>query len=246
MALKRIHRRIIRTVSFSLGGILVLVGVILWLVRYPAIQTYLVDQSQYILSDQLGIPVEIQDVDVALPAKIVLGGMRVCDQQGENVLKVGELKVSALNFKLWDYLLSPKKSHELRVNDIQLVSPEIFLYKRKRDAKLNLQDILDVFASEDTTTSEGNLALVFDGIQLENAHFIYIDSTQIQQETATGRVDFGHLELNNLGFTASLRMYPDSILYLSLEDLQLQERISGYQVKDLDLIVENFEPREEG
>ncbi|MEL6731036.1 MAG: translocation/assembly module TamB domain-containing protein, partial [Bacteroidota bacterium] len=241
MALKRIHRRIIRTVSGTLGGLLILVGIVTWLIRYPAVQTYLVDQSQYILSDQLGVPVEIQGVDVALPAKITLGNLRLCDTQGQNLLKAGELNVSALNFPLWDYLFSSRKEHQMRISHIQLVQPEIFLYKSRIDSSLNLQYLLDAFSSGDTATTEQKLALIFEDIQLKDAHFTYIDSTLWPFQTPSGRINFDHLELKNVHLQANLSMYPDSVLALNLQDLQLKEERSGYEVRDLDLEIVNYE-----
>lgn len=219
------------------GGLLLLVTMVAWLVTVPTVQSYLVRQASGWLEDRLGVPVELQRVDVALPHHAVLGGLDICDQRGQTLLRVKELRVGLLSFSLWTYLFDQDEVQTLRLSDLRLIGPEVNLY-RPPQGPLNLQFLLDALRGDSSPDGGGRLPfnLVVDRMYLREGQLRYRDSTRWPAEQAPpGLMDYANLAVEDLALDARFALDTAGLAQLALRHLSLHETQADWTLDSLRL-----------
>lgn len=168
---------------------LILMPIFLYSVlRTSMVQTYLSQRFAEYLSDELETSVSIKGVDISWFMQLALTGVEVSDRQNEPLLSVNKisLKVKKLNIRKRVLVLSSLKLKEADFN---------LKYDPAQEA-LNLQFILDYFASTDTTPSEPRPWLLkCKRLQLSGSHFSYND----ERNHRPGKgMDFSDLDISDL------------------------------------------------
>ena len=242
------YQRILRSFLWLGGGLLLLLLLISWLVTVPAVQSFLVRKSSTWLEARIGVPVELQQVDVALPDRAVLRGLSICDQQGQPLLELEELRFGLLNFSLWAYLFDHRAVQTLQLNDLSLLGPEVRLYRRP-DGTLNLTFLLDALRGSDREEASGNLPfnLSFPSISLKEGSFSYRDSTQLDPAAAfTGLIDYQDLAIEALTLLASFELDTAGQVAIDLKHLSLYERQADWTLDTLRLSLHGDVPDSSG
>lgn len=207
------------------------------LLRIPAIQTYAVKQSIGFLEQQLGSKVELAEVNMSLPIQAQFIDLKIYDKQHVLLLETESLELSLLSFSLWDYVLKPDESHILSISSVELDNPGFYLYKQQRDSVLNLQRLLDQFVKEDSSNTQGSLLeLDFPSIELSNGHFAYLDSTAKDLDSLiTGKFNPYQIHLEDITGHLSLFIIPGKEMDIGVHELDIVERHSAMQARDLSL-----------
>lgn len=207
-----------------------------WLITLSSIQSWLVMRARWAMSYLFQTPVEISRVDVGLPSHAILEGMVVLDQQQDTLACIDALRVSVINFTIWDYLFDPTSVDQLCVHHIGLERPQIKLYKQQHNAQWNFQFLLDAFASSDDTASTSKpLGITLEGIDLIDASVQFVDSTKITRPKRPGRMDYAHLAISDIYGDLSLNWQGDSSLEVEVEGLRAKDQVSGFTLDRLDL-----------
>jgi hypothetical protein len=207
-----------------------------WLVTVPAVQSYLVRQTQHWLEKKIGVPVELQRIDVALPDRAVLGGLDVCDQRGLTLLRVKEVRVGLLNFALWQYIFDQTAVQTLRLSDLSLIGPECHLY-RPAQGPLNLNFLIDALRGNGSQSS-GRLPfnLAADRIRIKDGRFSYQDSTHVLGEGHfTGLVDYHDLRLEEITLEASFALDTAGLTQIDVRHLSLYEAQADWRLDTMRL-----------
>ena len=206
-------------------------------IRLPFVQSWLVKQSTGILYSQLGIKVELEEVQMALPVQAELAGVRIYDPKGNELIQVSSLRFGLLSFSLWKYLLQPDQNHILSLQDIELDQPVMRMYKGKQDSSLNLQLWLDQILGEDTTQNNpAPLLISFPSITLQNGLFFYVDSTSSEIDTLyQNKLNFHHLQLHIPEANLSMNLRPAKELGIQISRLKMTEFYSGFTIHQLNV-----------
>lgn len=233
-------RRILKVGGWA-AAVIVGLGLLLgFLVSLGPVQSWLVEQARWGLEQKLGVPVELAEVDVDLPARAVLRGVNICDLRGETLIGVEELRVSLFSFSLWRYFLEPRELQTLEVAGLYLRGPELNLY-RYPDGHLNLDFFLQAFQSQQQTESKpGRLPfnLAFPALRIEAGRFSYLDGTR--QDTArlrryAGRLNPYRIQVEDLALQLSARLDTSLRSQLVLDSLRLYETHSAWGLDQLSL-----------
>ncbi|MDX2282690.1 MAG: translocation/assembly module TamB domain-containing protein [Bacteroidia bacterium] len=235
-ALKRRLRRFSRTLLVSLSILIMLGFLISFLITLPPVQKRVVQAAVWALERELGVPVYVEAVEVALPARLVLRDIRICDLQGEQMLYVERFRLGLLRFSVWNYVFSREDATDLALGSVSLIRPSVYLYRQRRDSVWNFQFIADAFASSDTSDSSTPLRIDLAGLHIEDARVIFVDSTSQERDSIRmGHVFRRHLDVDRLNLDLSMIVEPGGQIEAQLSQLNLEERHSGFRLEHLSL-----------
>ncbi|RMG61375.1 MAG: hypothetical protein D6722_19775, partial [Bacteroidetes bacterium] len=224
-------RKLFKYLALLTGSLMLVLIAFGWLVRYPAVQSWLVEHTTWVLQRELGAPVYVGEVDVALPMQAVLRDVTLCDQQGLEMFRTKEIRLNVINFSLWRFLWYRGEVQRLSLRSLRLYEPSVYLYKRS-DGELNLRFLLDRFAAKDSVRKPGRLELDLVAANIEDGRFRYRDSTSVEGDTLfPGRVNFRNLLFDSLQANFSLLYTADGTLDAQLSQLSALEPEAGLRVE---------------
>ncbi len=202
----------------------------LWGLRSQWAQNQLVPYVAQIVSDALGVPVEIGRVDVDLPAHVVLGDLKMKDAQRQTIFAVKELKLGFASFSLTNFLLSPRGVQSIKFSHVMLVEPEAHLYRSRCDSIWNY-DFLNGTSTDTTPSKPIKLDLDFPEVELHGGRFSMIDSTRSDSVLLPGKqINFKNLNVHPIQADLGFHFTPEQHMYghvrgLSLEEVNSQQMI---------------------
>lgn len=191
------------------------------LLRTPTVQTFLTQRIAAYLSHQLKTKVEVQGVDIEFFKKLVLQGFYVEDLHHDTLLYAEKLKVDIRGFY--------SKKKKLDIKTIQLNTAKFYLKQYSKDSVLNLQFILDEFASTDTTdTTPSKWKLNCSNLELVDVSFLYRD---FNEQMIPYGMDYSNIQVNKInGSLKDIKIYSDTII-TKIENFSLVEK-SGFFLKN--------------
>ena len=158
------------------------------LLRTTPVQNYVSHRAAAYLSSELGTRIEVGGVDVSWFFNLVVTDVKVLDKHSNCLLSFHRLKARVEKLSL--------KKRELVFRKITLNQADIQLITYKNDSSLNLQFILDYFASSDTTSSVTKpWKLSCQGLEISASHFALRDENSLNPGPG---IDFSDLDLHNL------------------------------------------------
>ena len=170
------------------------------------------------LSSKLEVPVNIEGVDVALFDKLILEGVYIADRHQDTLLYIGKLKVSVIDLRM--------KRSLLKVNSLSLSDGKFYLKQYKGEQDLNLQFLLDAFASQDTTASKP-FRLHCKQLALSNMSFAYHDFNELPVKRG---MDYANLLVTKInGRFSGVSLHNDTIEG-NIEQFDCAERC-GFNLK---------------
>lgn len=190
------------------------------LLRTTPVQTYLSGKAAAYLSDELGTTVDVGGVDVSWFLNIIMTEVRVLDKHHATLLAVERLSTRFGH-------LNPR-TRELALKSVSLSGANINLIRYKNDSSLNLQFILDYFASADTTPSTGKpWKLQCGDINLSHSHFAYRDERHMRPGKG---MDYSDLDIANLNMTVRGIQVNGDTIRAHIKELTAKEK-SGFNLK---------------
>jgi len=189
----------------------------------PVIQEKISRIASGKLRETLGVPVEIEGVDFELFNKLIIRGIYLEDRQGEALFQARRLAVG------FDFL--PLFKGKLRFSSAQLFSFQFNLSKENDDSPLNIQFVIDAFASKDTIKKENNIDLAIKNLSLRRGDFTYNVKSAPQTK---GIFNAKHIEINNIATRISIDRLTSSELVADINGLSFNEK-SGLIVRRMAL-----------
>ncbi|MCD8294131.1 MAG: hypothetical protein LUE27_02630, partial [Clostridia bacterium] len=203
-------------------GVLIAAYLVLALaISLPAAQTFLARRVSRLLSGQLGAKAEIGRIQLGFNGRVIADGLSLEDLQGETLLKVSR---AGARISLWQLL-----EGKIRLGNVQLFGVRASLYQQAPGERPNFWFVVDAFQSNDTTSSTpldlrvGQLLVRRTSLRWE----------QRWKRETPGRLNTGHVWLDNLNITAELNALTQDTLDIELKRLDAVERQSGLMVKEL-------------
>jgi hypothetical protein len=197
------------------------------LLNFPFVQTGLTHAIAGYYSNKLHTKIHIGRVDFELLKKLVLRDVYIQDQHADTLLYAGELKfdIGQMSFK----------NHQLYVTNIDIEEAKVHLVTYKNENSLNLQFLIDAFASSDTVKSAGQKwDIAFGKLTLNNVDFYLLN----QHDTVANNYGVNTSNLKILGIRGNINTIhvQDDTVRATVENLSAREQ-SGFLLKNFSCYV---------
>jgi hypothetical protein len=186
----------------------------------PSVQENLARRAGAELSRQWNVPVNVGRVSIEWLSRLAIRDVSVDDENGERLFEASHFSVG---FKLLPLLQKKWIFTTVRLFDFSL-----HLKKETPDSALNLQFLLDAFASKDTTSSP-NIHLQLRSVLFRHGEISYHVANAPEQAQA---FDAQHIHLSDLGGKIALEVTRNDSLNLRIRKLHFRER-SGFCMENL-------------
>ncbi len=201
-------------------------------INFPFVQTALTHTIANYYSRKLHVKIRIGKVDFEFLKKLVLRDVYVQDQHADTLLYATSLKLDIGQLSL--------KNRQLYLSNIEIDKSTIHLTTYKNEHSLNLQFIIDAFASKDTAKNPapgwkiafGKLSLNDVNFRLQNQHDTSTDSYGVN--TSNLKVHQIYAKINTIKFIGDT-------VRATIESLSCKEE-SGFILKKFSCFV-NLCPR---
>lgn len=145
--------KILRWVGGILGTLILLILILILLVRIPAVQNNLTQRAVSFLENKIGTKVQLDNIFISFPKKIVLKGLYIEDQSSDTLLYVGKLGVDT---DLWGLT-----QNQIVLNTIELDYSTASIKRSPIDSTFNFDYIIQAFVGDTTPTSGNSKPWVF-------------------------------------------------------------------------------------
>jgi len=192
------------------------------MLRTAPVQTYLAHKAANFLSKELDTEVEIGDFRLNWFLEAVITDIKILDKHKHVLLQAEKIRadVKSIDFK----------THKLYLNEISLRKADINLIYYLNDSSLNLQFIIDHFAStgpKDTTPSAPWILKV-DNVQLKETHFAMRDERYMNPGKG---IDFSDMDFAKLNLEVRNILIHGDTIQGDIKQLALKEK-SGFRIDD--------------
>ena len=201
--------------------ILCIYATIIVLLNMPFMQSFIADRVAGALSDKLGTPVKIGSVNVGFLNRLIINDLEAEDEDGVLMLKVGRVSASV------DIMRTIQG--QTCIPSAQLFGANAIIYKKTKDAPLNIQYVIDTFSSKEETESKP-LNLRINTLLVRHTNVKYDVKSE---ELNPGTFDVNHIDARKVGFNLSIKNMTKDSLNVSLKRFSILENNSGLYVKEL-------------
>ncbi|MBL4652600.1 MAG: translocation/assembly module TamB domain-containing protein, partial [Flavobacteriales bacterium] len=208
-----------------IGIIIILLLISYSSLHHPKVQTYITQSFAESLAEELGAEVTIRGVDVEWVKTVVLEGVLIKDLHKDTLLYIENFALNIVDYSV--------DSNYYHFGEVELRNAAFHLKQYKGEKDLNLQFIIDHFASEDTA----NTRWLIDGevLVFENVNFKYHNENVI--DSIASGINFSDLEvLITSGEFRKMHVVGDTIVG-RLNNLNLVEK-SGFEIKTFSALTE--------
>jgi hypothetical protein len=196
--------------------------IIFLLIHLKTMQTYAGKKVASYLSDKLHTRIEIGSVDIDFLKTIVLTDVYIEDLHKDTLLYSKKLKIDIAEFSV--------EKQRLEINRILLLNTQASLIKYREDEDLNLQFILDAFASKDTVHQiRKPWDISFSEVTCVNTIFRFRNEHDTMNTTGINFIDLDARNIN--GRFTDVKIEQDTI-HGTIEYLSAVEK-SGFILKNL-------------
>ncbi|MEG1586299.1 MAG: translocation/assembly module TamB domain-containing protein, partial [Bacteroidales bacterium] len=213
----------------TIGFLLILsifYGSLYVLLSIDSVQQYVKNIVVRELSALLKTDLSIEEIQIRPFNKLTLQNVFIPDQQQDTLLFVN--KISA------GFQWTPILQKNLSFTTIQLLGFDARLSRTAPDAPLNIQFLLDAFASKDTVKKQFPFDLHLNSVFLRRGSLRYDDLSAPEKSNG---FDKKHIRIQDLLATVSLRTYSSDSLNIFVKRLSLEEK-SGFRLNKLAFSVE--------
>ncbi len=193
------------------------------LVSVPFIQKKLSATATSELSALLGVPVKIGKVDIEWFNRLVLENLYLEDQEGKVLFEANHV---AAGFEVL-----PLVEGRFVFTTVRLFGFSVNLSKKTPSDKLNLQFVIDAFASKDTAKKDKNIDLRFNSILIKRGNFSY---NVASEDTTPSKFNPKHVNIRNLSAKISLKAFNKDSLNANIKKMSFDES-SGFYLDKLSL-----------
>lgn len=168
--MKRVTKVLLRALLWGIGGVIALLAIVLFLIRMPTIQTFLVKKTTEFLETKIGTPVRIGYVNIAFPKKIVLEDIYIEDQSKDTLVAGDKLLLDLDMLKLF--------SKKIVIQELGLIGVTSTI-ARDSMGVFNFDYISKAFStnsdSKESKTDSSPMLFDIDHVFISSTHFIYKD-----------------------------------------------------------------------
>lgn len=195
------------------------------LVHIPYVQQSITGIATKELSNRLGVPVQIERVGIEWFNRLVLDGVSLVDEEGNLLFEANHVAAGFETLPLFE--------KKLVFTTVRLFGFQVNLKKHTPDDRLNLQFVIDAFASKDSTKTNPNIELQFNSILIRRGNFSY----HVESENETpGKFNANHVDISNLSANISMKAFNTDSLNANIKRLSLNEA-SGFTLEKLSMNV---------
>jgi hypothetical protein len=222
-----------RIISIGIAGFFVISLLLVFLISLPPIQSSLVRWSTSFLEKELETRIEVGEVDLGLPVHGVLERVVIYDQQDVPMIQLRALRLDLLTFSAWKYLRNRDEVQEIKLSYLELIEPQLFLYKSPGDTSMNIS-FLSGGKKKEKQPPRRKLRFELPEIHLVNGRLRLIDSTdQVMDSVYVGRMNFKNLQVEGIRGQLGVMFQPGGPLELDVENLAARETRSGFALQHL-------------
>ncbi|SKB49296.1 Family of unknown function [Sphingobacterium nematocida] len=215
--MNRIGRIALKTLIWIVGTLIGLLVLLILIIRIPTVQNYVVGKVSSYLEQKIGTPVDIGNVYITFPKKLLLQNIYIEDQTKDTLIAGEKLLVDINMFKLL--------KNTVEIEEIELKGITTKIKRTLPDSTFNFDYIIQAFNSEKESSASADTtsALVFDidKVSLDNIHAIYDDAiigtraevrlkhfdTNLKRFDLTGNMAFAMPKIKVEGFTALINQW---------------------------------------
>ena len=220
----------IRTLKY----IVILTAALLWIfyavpaicLQFPYVQSKVKEIATNELSNRLGVPVQIESIDLTWLNHLVLKDVYVEDQEGTVLLQAKQI-AAGLD------ILPLISQQQFVFNTARLFGFQVNLKKKNPKDVLNLQFIIDAFAPKDTLRPKTKVNLRFKTIVLHNGNFsFHVASTK----QTRNKFNAQHIDIHDISAKIAIKTFTTDSINAEIKRLSLTEQ-SGINIKRIKLEV---------
>ena len=209
-------------ISLLFELLLLLVFVLVFAIRSSSVQSFLANEATAYLSRELDTKISVEKVDIVLFKHIDLKNIFIQDLQKAKLLHLAHLYVNLDRIKLI--------RKQLIIKEIGLSNGSLNLSRSAGNGTYNFQFLIDYFSpAQKAKKSSKPIEVSLSQLLLTEINFSYHD---FRKDTLDFGVDYDHIELKNLHFTANQIKSAGSKHQLFIRSLGFKER-SGFQLTNL-------------
>ncbi|MDO5570491.1 MAG: translocation/assembly module TamB domain-containing protein [Bacteroidales bacterium] len=212
---------------FIVGTLLLLAslyGIIYITVSLPSVQGKMKQITTEQLSQLLNTHISIENVSIRPFNKLTIEGILLKDLSNDTLFYSNKLTTS--------FSILPLLKKEIKFSGIQLVGFDMRLNKPEPTSPLNLQFVIDAFASKDTIKKEMPYSISLNSIILRRGSFKYDVLSAPEKKS---KFDASHIDISDFLASMSLKSYSSDTLNVNFKRLSFKEK-SGFELNNL-----NFE-----
>lgn len=177
------------------------------------------------LTEILETKVVIGNINVGFLNRIIIDDLLIEDRFREEMIKVSRLSAK---FDFWGLL----KEKQLSISSVQLFGFNINLHRETPESELNLQFVLDTFASDNVQADKG-IDLRINSFLIRRGRFAY---DVLSEEETPGVFNPKHIKLYNIIGNISLKALQSDSINAQIKRLSMDEQ-SGLELQKLNLKV---------
>jgi hypothetical protein len=175
------------------------------------------------LSNRLNVPVRIGKVDIEWFNRLVLDGLYLEDEEGNTLFEANHVTAG--------FKPLPLLKGKFVFTTVRLLGFSLNLKKNAPGDKLNLQFVIDAFASRDTTKQSPDIDLQFNSILIRKGNFTY----DVLNEPATpDKFNAKHVNIKDISAKITLTAFNEDSLNASIKKMSFTEA-SGFNLEKLSL-----------
>ncbi|GHU83495.1 DUF490 domain-containing protein [Bacteroidia bacterium] len=195
------------------------------LLHIPYIQQKAKDRAVSELTERLHTPISIGKVEIEWPNRLALSNVCMDDESGREMFRANHLAAA--------FRVLPLVQGKLVFTTIRLFDFTLHLNKETPQSPLNLQYVIDAFASKDTTKQPANIDLSIHSVMIRKGNFSY---DVLSEATTPGKFNAKHINVGNLSGHIELNAFNSDSLDARIKRISLKES-SGFELKALSLEV---------
>lgn len=193
------------------------------LLKIPYVQRQVSGIVSTELSGHLGVPVKVGNVDIEWFNRIALDNLYLEDQDGAILFEANHVAAG--------YEIMPLLKGKFVFSTVRLFGFSVNLKKKTPDSKLNLQFVLDAFASKDSLKKNPNIDLRFNSILIRRGNFRYDVASA---DSTPGKFNARHVDIKNLSAKISLKAFNKDSLNANIKKMSFEEA-SGFELDKLSM-----------
>lgn len=225
--MRKINRKVIKGLKYIIVFLLVFFGIGYALpsilLRIPYVQGHLSEVATHQLSNHLGVPVKIGRVNFEWFNQLVLEDLYLEDQQQRPLFEASHVSAGMK--------VLPLLQGRLVFTSARLFGINLNLRKATPQSPLNLQFVIDAFASKDTLKPKPNINLRFNSIYIRKGHFSYHVDSEVE---TPDRFNAKHIDISNLSANISLKALQKDSINAVIKKMSFDEA-SGFTLNKLAL-----------
>lgn len=203
-------KKILKRTALAFGGLIILLILLIFSLRIPAVQNFVKDKLIHFLEDKIQTDVNLEEVYVAFPNRIIMKNLHLAGQEVDTLLYVQEFYVGLDMWKLLD------SKADLTSIDLNGVLANVV---RNPEGEFNFDYIINAFATDEEKEPSKPFVISLDKIKLRNIGVNFID----QQARNDISLFFKNFETTVETFDLDANSYAVDQIFLDGLNLKLKQ-----------------------